>query len=172
MPTLRTKTPLLIAAGVIGSLLTVSALWSQFSPTLIINYTQSMPIGVYKIEHISEWRHGMPVAITVPEHVKSLLHERGWLSKKGLLIKPIGALPSDEVCIDNAVVKVNGSTRGAVFSKDSNGLPIPMIRGCFHIKAGQLFLLSTHIARSFDGRYFGPIPMDQVLGEAVPLWLF
>mgnify|MGYP002142929463 CR=1 FL=1 len=45
----------------------------------------------------------------------------------------------------------------------------PGILGLFAVD-GQLFLMNWEVRDSLDGRYFGPIPADSVIGRAVPLW--
>ena len=169
---LKTKTPLYLGAGVLICLLVAQCFASLLRPQLILNYTASMPIGIYKIVPVRTWRHGMVVVMNPSRPDRKLLSERGWLMKQGLLIKPVGALPGDEVCINNETVTVNGIERGSVFAKDTQGRPLPVLRGCFAIASGHLFPLSTHSAHSFDGRYFGSMAMAQVLGEAQPLWMF
>jgi conjugative transfer signal peptidase TraF len=172
MSRLTNKTPLYVGAGVLSALLAAQGLSSVSPPTLILNYTASMPLGIYQRVPIHTWRHGMVVVITPSSSDKALIAARGWLMKTGVLIKPIGALPGDQVCIQNDTVTVNGKAVGPVFAKDSHGLPLPVIRGCFVLPQGTVFPLSTHSAHSFDGRYFGAIPMAQVLGEARPVWIF
>ena len=166
------KTPLYIGAGVLSGLLAAQGLASVSSHTLILNYTASMPLGIYQRVPIHSWRHGMVVVITPSPSDKALIAARGWLMEKGVLIKPIGALPGDQVCIHGDTVTVNGKAVGPVFAKDSHGLPLPAIRGCFALPQGTVFPFSTFSAHSFDGRYFGAIPMAQVLGEARPVWTF
>jgi conjugative transfer signal peptidase TraF len=172
MRRLTSKTLLYVGAGVLSGLLAAQVLASISSHTLILNYTASMPLGIYQRVPIHTWRHGMVVVITPSPSDKALFATRGWLMKKGVLIKPIGALPGDQVCIQNDTVTVNGKAVGPVYVKDSHGLPLPVIRGCFVLAPGTVFPFSTYSAHSFDGRYIGAIPMAQVLGEARPVWTF
>ncbi len=165
-------TPLYVGAGVLSCLLVAQVLASISSHTLVLNYTASMPLGIYQRVPIHTWRHGMVVVITPSPSDKALFAARGWLMKRGVLIKPIGALPGDQVCIHNDTVTVNGKIVGPVFETDSHGLPLPVVRGCFVLPQGTVFPFSTFNAHSFDGRYFGAIPMAQVLGEARPVWTF
>jgi type IV secretory pathway protease TraF len=36
----------------------------------------------------------------------------------------------------------------------------------------EVFLMNWDEPSSLDGRYFGPIPSNGVVGRAVPLWTF
>lgn len=166
------KAPLYVIPGVLSGLLIAQGLASVSSHSLILNYTASTPLGIYQRVPIHTWRHGMMVVITPSPSDKALFAARGWLMKNGVLIKPIGALPGDQVCIHNDTVTINGKEAGPVFAMDSHGLPLPVIRGCFVLPRGTVFPFSTYSAHSFDGRYFGAISMAQVLGEARPVWTF
>jgi conjugative transfer signal peptidase TraF len=86
------------------------------------------------------------------------------------LLKPIVGLPGDEVCITATTVRVNQQVLGPVFLMDRQGQPLPVWRGCRILAADELFPLSTRLPTSFDGRYFGPIRITDVLGIARPLW--
>jgi len=172
MRRLTNTTPLYLGAGVLCGLLATQGLASISPQTLILNYTASMPLGIYQRVPIQTWRHGMVVVITPSSSDKALFAVRGWLMKQGVLIKPLGALPGDQVCIQSDTVTINGKAVGPVFAKDSHGLPLPVIRSCFVLAPGTVFPFSTYSAHSFDGRYFGAIPMAQVLGEARPVWTF
>jgi type IV secretory pathway protease TraF len=39
------------------------------------------------------------------------------------------------------------------------------------VPPGQVWLLSGHDSRSFDSRYFGPVPVANVQGVARPVWV-
>ncbi|RVC82503.1 S26 family signal peptidase, partial [Mesorhizobium sp. M2A.F.Ca.ET.046.02.1.1] len=34
----------------------------------------------------------------------------------------------------------------------------------------EVFLLGNETNRSFDSRYFGPVPAQKIIGRLVPLW--
>ena len=53
---------------------------------------------------------------------------------------------------------------------DPHGRPLPWWRGCRRLAAGETLLLNTP-ANSFDGRYFGPVGKQAIVGKAVQLWL-
>jgi type IV secretory pathway protease TraF len=47
--------------------------------------------------------------------------------------------------------------------------PIPA--GSYRVGPEDVWLLSSHDPRSFDSRYFGAVPVANVLGIAHPLWV-
>ncbi len=49
---------------------------------------------------------------------------------------------------------------------------MPVWQGCRVLREGEFFALVTDIENSFDSRYLGPLPIETVLGRAIPLWLF
>jgi type IV secretory pathway protease TraF len=108
----------------------------------------------------------MPVAF------RTLIASRGWAPEGVPLLKNVEALEGDQVCTDDHEISVNGRRVGPVSSVDSQGQPLPRIRGCYIVPAGEFLPLSTYIANSFDGRYMGPQPLSLIHGEAHRLWTF
>jgi conjugative transfer signal peptidase TraF len=89
-------------------------------------------------------------------------------------VKPVAATAGDLVAISAAGVTVNGQpVRGtAQLIQDSAGRPLrPFPAGAYQVKPGDVWLLSGHDPRSFDSRYFGPVPAVNVQGVARPVWV-
>ena len=90
------------------------------------------------------------------------------------MVKPVAAAEGDVVTVAGSGVSVNGElVQGtAQLSRDSAGRPMqPFQAGTYQVGAGEVWLLSGHDPRSFDSRYFGPVPAVQVQGVARPLWV-
>jgi conjugative transfer signal peptidase TraF len=162
---------LAVAAGIAVAIRT---LYPLVGPPLLINYTDSEPKGLYWLEArpSAHYARGELVAFAVPEPFQGLIYGREWLAKGLPLMKGIGALEGDQVCIDDVHVSINGAIVGPVFAADSAGRALPKIRGCFKVGAGFFLPLSTLISRSFDGRYLGEEPLSEIRGTANPLWIF
>jgi conjugative transfer signal peptidase TraF len=160
-----------IAYGVIG--LTI-AIWTRCGPVLVINVTPSEPIGVYRAiaRPRNAYRRGMLVLFPVPRTVERLVLERGWLKPGVPLLKELAGLAGDQVCVLSGRLQINGRTVGPVFDEDRTGQPLPQLRGCFAVPAGYFFAASSYLDQSFDGRYFGALPLAMVTAEARPLWTF
>ena len=47
---------------------------------------------------------------------------------------------------------------------------MPVWSGCLVLGEDQFFLLQDH-PRSFDGRYFGTVDTQLIVGKLTPLWL-
>jgi conjugative transfer signal peptidase TraF len=150
------------------------SVWKQFGPTILINETPSEPLGFYRlIAHPeSHYRRGMFVVFPVPPKQRELVYGRHWLRDGIPLLKEVLGLHGDRVCIYPDRFEINAQVVGPVFAVDREGYLLPQQRGCFEIQPGYFFAASQHFERSFDGRYFGPLPLEIVTGEAKPLWTF
>ncbi len=168
----RRLLPLFLALGFVTLIYGVKLLISLAGIKLIINLTDSAPHGVYAVVPLNELKKGTFIVFPVPFSVRHELGVRAWLRDDVPLIKPVAALPGEKVCVSDAEVIVAGQKGGPVFSRDYLGLPLPRLRGCFSIRAGSVFPLSTFSDRSFDGRYLGPIHRGDIIGEAVPIILW
>lgn len=54
--------------------------------------------------------------------------------------------------------------------RDHTNRPLPVWRGCFTLLTAEVFLLNWDEPASLDGRYFGPFPIESLIGRAAPLW--
>ena len=73
---------------------------------------------------------------------------------------------------DDAEIAVNGARYGTVFGRDFAGRNLPYSTGCYTVKSGYVVPLNNHIARSFDGRYFGQVPDSYIVGKVRTLWTY
>jgi conjugative transfer signal peptidase TraF len=149
-------------------------LWMRFGPTILINETPSEPVGFYRIVPRSEphYRRGMFVVFPVPPELREIVYGRHWLQDGMPLLKEVMGVRGDRVCVYADRFEINRKVVGPVFAVDREGHPLPQQRGCFEIQPGYFFAASQYFERSFDGRYFGPLPLAIVTGEATPLWTF
>jgi conjugative transfer signal peptidase TraF len=166
--------PLFVIAGSSFGLAAVLLIGQLAGLELVINATASEPAGFYRIlpPRPVQFHRGMLVIFPVPAPFQSMVYGRGWEKPGTPLLKNIGALAGDTVCVRNTVYEINGTPMGPVAERDRTGLPLPKIRGCFRIEEGYFLPVSDHSERSFDGRYMGPQPLSAITGEAQPLWTF
>jgi conjugative transfer signal peptidase TraF len=90
------------------------------------------------------------------------------------LLKPIVAMTGDVVELTPNVVLVNGRSHShsATVNQDSQGRPLPHLPwGRYLLAPGEVWVLSTFSANSWDSRYFGPIRVESVIATAAPLWV-
>ena len=95
---------------------------------------------------------------------------RGYLPIHVPLLKRIGAMAPQEVCVRDDIVRIDSIPVAVVLSVDASGRPLAAWQQCRRLRDGELFLLSTTNVASFDSRYFGPVSTLAVIGHAQPLW--
>ena len=138
---------------------------------LIYNWTESLPVGFYWLEHDVEPARGELVAFPIPDDVRSLVHERRYVPDGAYLVKPVVALPGDRVCSDGGVFTVNDDVIGRVLTEDRAGRPLPHPSVCKTVEKGELYVASKY-PRSFDSRTFGAVSSSAIRGRVTPLWTF
>jgi conjugative transfer signal peptidase TraF len=107
-----------------------------------------------------------------PNSLATFLAERDYVPLGMPLIKRILALRGQSVCRNERVISVDGIAMGMALAHDRQGRPLPIWQGCQAIAEGDVFLMNWDEPASFDGRYFGPIPLRAIIGRAKPLWTF
>ena len=83
--------------------------------------------------------------------------------------KVIGALPGDVVEVEPGFVAVNGVKfpNSQTAARDSAGRPLAhVLSGAHRVGAGEVWLFGFNNARSWDARYFGPVPAGECARRA------
>jgi signal peptidase I len=80
------------------------------------------------------------------------------------LVKRIVAVAGDEVTVENGVLIVNGEVQQEPFV--NQGLPDSGTYGPTRIAEGEVFVMGDNRANSRDSRFFGPVPVENIEGEA------
>ncbi len=137
---------------------------------LIWNATASAPIGFYTVAPADMLDVPELVAVMPPEPLAAFMVERGYIARGVPLLKRVIGLPGQRVCRTGHTITVDRIEMGEALERDSLGRDLPVWQGCRVIGDDQLFLMNWEVRDSLDGRYFGPIPADSVIGRAVPLW--
>jgi len=137
---------------------------------LVYNPTDSVPRGWYRIGKIDALHVGDIVLARLPEPAGALAAQRGYLPTGIPLLKPIGAVAPQQVCLDGASVRIDEVAVAVVMRADGLGRPLSAWQQCRRLARGELFLLSSTNPASFDSRYFGPIRASDVIGGAQPIW--
>ena len=139
---------------------------------LIWNASASAPIGFYAVLPIRPLVVGDFVIAEPPDTLAGFLDARHYLSKGVPLLKHVAAVPGQIVCRHGAIVTIDGVVVASALTRDRARRPLPVWRGCRALAANEIFLLNRSIPDSFDGRYFGPLPISTLIGRAKPLWTF
>jgi conjugative transfer signal peptidase TraF len=156
--------------------------WASFVsplPRFTYNPSDSVAVGWYRIEPFDHRADSLPrplsvdsiVLVPLPAEAVALAAQRGYLPTRVPLLKRIGAIAPQEVCIIGRSVRIDGVPVAAVLPADRFGRPLPSWQQCRRLEPDELFLLSVTNPASFDSRYFGPVRASAVLGVAHPVWL-
>jgi conjugative transfer signal peptidase TraF len=137
---------------------------------LVYNPSDSVPRGWYRIGPADSLRVGDIVLARLPAQAAALAAQRGYLPIGIPLLKRIGAVAPQRVCVDGASVCIDDVTVADVMGTDGHGRPLLAWQHCRYLARGELFLLSNTNPASFDSRYFGPIRASDVIGSARSLW--
>tara|TARA_R110001606_G_scaffold399262_1_gene582875 strand:+ start:16364 stop:16852 length:489 start_codon:yes stop_codon:yes gene_type:complete len=147
--------------------------WAAFTPSrarVVYNASDSVPIGWYRITPLDTDANAIPVdsivLVDLPEHIATLADKRGYLPLDVPLLKRVGAVAPQNVCIEDGRVRIDGVTVAHVLLIDAQARPLPSWMQCRQLVESELFLLSTTNPGSFDSRYFGPIDRANVIGVA------
>ena len=155
-----------------GATLVAVGMCAQPTPRLVWNASASVPIGLYGVRRVGKIAVGIFVVVTAPLPLGSFLAVRGYLPIGVPLIKPVLALPGQSVCRDGLRITVDRIAVGEALAHDSRGRRLPVWRGCRVISPSEVFLMNPQEEASFDGRYFGPLPVSAIVGRAIPVWTF
>ncbi len=160
--------------------------WASFVqplPRIIYNPSDSVAVGWYRVDPLDR-RTSSPlrplppslhvggiVLVPLPAEAAALAARRGYLPTRIPLLKRVGAVAPQEVCIAKGSVRIDGVPSAAVLPADRLGRPLPSWPQCRRLRPDELFLLSVTNPASFDSRYFGPVSASAVIGVARPVWL-
>ncbi|MBK8629518.1 MAG: S26 family signal peptidase [Sphingomonadales bacterium] len=150
-----------------------AALATLFVPVthhLVWNASPSIPTGLYAIRGKASLHVGERVAIEPPAELRRLMHERGYLPERVPLLKLIAAVSGQRVCRFAHGVTIDGALVGIARTRDRAGRPLPAWFGCHKLRSGEIFTMNPAAPDSFDGRYFGTLKIDTVIGRAMPVW--
>ncbi|MDQ0589918.1 S26 family signal peptidase [Variovorax paradoxus] len=140
---------------------------------VVYNPSDSVPRGWYRIARIgsaASLQVGSIVLTRLPADVAAFAAQRGYLPGGVPILKRIGALAPQSVCVRGHFVHIDGTMVATVRAHDGAHRPLRAWSQCRLLAAGELFLLGDTNPASFDSRYFGPIAASAVLGVAQPLW--
>jgi len=156
--------------------------WASFVsplPRLTYNPSDSVAVGWYRVDPLDYRVGSLPsplsvnsiVLVPLPADAAALAAQRGYLPMRIPLLKRVGAVAPQKVCITGGIVRIDGVPSAAVLRADRQGRLLPSWQQCRRLETGELFLLSVTNAASFDSRYFGPVAASTVIGVAHPIWL-
>jgi conjugative transfer signal peptidase TraF len=177
-PTFRLlcKQVIWLATGTILIMLLAAAM--RADGLIFVATDSSCPIGIYQVVHQPPAR-GELVEACLPEAIASYGMARGYLNSGDCpnraepVIKVIGALAGDRVDLSQEEIRVNGTAlpQSSTRMRDSRGRAVRTLpRGSYETTVDDVWLFGLQDARSWDSRYFGPVPVNAVLGAVEPVF--
>ena len=158
-----------LALGCFGVGLVAMSAFGRPVPLIIYNASVSAPAGFYRVLPEDSISRGDLVLVKTPNSVRLLAARRGYLPEGVPLVKRTAALEGDTVCICGHAVIIDGMHVADRLDADGQGRPLPAWSGCRTLQSGEIFLLMEGVQDSFDGRYFGPISINAIVGKLVRL---
>jgi len=111
---------------------------------------------------------------TEPERGDIVLFEPQQQGEKDPLIKRVIGLPGEELELRNGRVYVNGAPLEEPYLKHDPckpGYPKTCSFGPVTVPKDHYFMMGDNRTGSLDSRFFGPVPKDDIIGEAfVRFW--
>mgnify|MGYP001078277425 CR=1 FL=1 len=163
------RTAILLTMLTAGALVAEPA-WRSGGPSFIWNASASVPIGLYQLAPVGHVAVPDLAVVMPPEPLAGFLAERGYLPRGVPLLKRVLAGAGDTVCRRGATIFAFDHAYGETRERDSLGRPLPSWQGCRTLAEGEVFLMNWDAADSFDGRYFGPLPVSSTVARALPVW--
>lgn len=137
---------------------------SPATPQIFYNKSASAPVGWYKLDADAPIKRDALVAAFAPAEARNFGAMREYLPEHVPLIKTVWATGGEMVCSENGTVRAPNRPDIYASAQDGLGRNMPSWTGCKTLQANEVFLISTHVQTSWDSRYFGPVPMDNIIG--------
>ena len=147
------------------------------SRSLRINFTRSLPRGLYRVVGGPPSRGAIVIACLQPS-IGKFARERGYVwtgdcpGDAAPVGKIVAGVAGDTIVTTAEGLSINGrqivNTRA--LTRDSEGRPLrPFPFARYVLSTRELWLSSSHDVRSFDSRYYGPVDIGMVRARLEPL---
>ena len=157
-----------VCLGLVLLLLSLIALEGRLPQVLVYNGTASVEVGWYLLLPPEDIAEGDMVIFSLPEDVQALAVERGWLPQGTRLLKRVGALGGSMYGVNGShQFYVNEKYLGQASTVDGLGRSMPDKATGGHVVEEGAFLPVGDNPKSFDGRYYGTVPLEKVEHKAV-----
>ena len=146
-----------------------------------INTSPSIPIGIYRIT--SEPIKVGNYVLLCPENKEPFItaQKRGYIGAGycpgglGYMFKRVAALPNDIITMNDKGLHVNGKLypNSKPFKHDPLNRALPIWHANkTRLKAREVILMTKNDPNSFDARYFGPLPQQQIISVVKPVLIW
>ncbi len=147
----------------------VAAASANSLDAVLYNGTPSMPVGLY-LRASGEVERGAIVTVRAVDVAPGYAAERNFTDPGDRFLKRVVGSAGDVVCAAGTEITLNGARVAERQARDSAGRALPAWSGCVTLGEAQFFLLGD-TPDSFDGRHWGPTPIDRIEGVWRPMRL-
>ena len=130
----------------------LSSIAARPVPRFLWNASESVPIGLYRLQPTDRLFVTELVAIEPPEPFATFLADGRFLPRSIPMLKRVLALPGQTVCREELRITVDKTEMGVARERDSRGRTPPVWQGCHVVADGEVFLMNWESADSLDGR--------------------
>jgi len=157
-----------IVAGIAAIGLVAAASATRLDVALY-NGTPSMPVGLY-LRTSGAVERGAIVTVRAVDVTPGYAEERNFTDPGDRFLKRVVGVAGDVVCASGAQITLNGAWVAERQARDAAGRALPAWSGCVTLDGDHVFLLGD-APDSFDGRYWGPTPIERIEGVWRPMRL-
>jgi conjugative transfer signal peptidase TraF len=168
----------LAGAALVPLVLWLGAAHAFAASGLWLNTSPSLPLGLYRVASAPP-AVGADVIVCLPLTLGRAARDREYLGPgpcpggAARLGKTIAATAGAVVDVRADGVWIDGHRvpESVPLARDRAGRPLArQADGPHRVPPGMVFLLATHHPRSWDSRYYGPIPSTAVLAVVRRIW--
>lgn len=146
---------------------------------LKINWSDSMPIGIYKEVAQGNYHRDDIVVVCLPIEIAKEGVRAGYIGQGNCpgqttpLIKKLIALPGDKVMLTSKYIMANKRSFPIVIrGTDDRGQMINQyVKMGSRISKGYWLYGSGNPTNSWDSRYYGAVPYSSLRGTYAPVWI-
>jgi conjugative transfer signal peptidase TraF len=151
-------------------------LWFTFDSRLVWNFTDSMPVGLYRRSEDQISKHSLVLLNNaLLEQHNSLFSQgidNGYFLRDNNLLKEVIAVAGDVVSVTREGIYINGQNYPgtAAVITDSHGNTLKQSKLTeYLLKKDELLVFGNSSSKSFDSRYFGIVKSDEVIATVKPI---
>ncbi len=165
------------AAGASLAIALIVSIARIFAVRISLTDSAAAP-GIYRVVTGVRIHDGDLIAACLPAPIAQEGLSRGYLKPGDCpggaepVAKMAGALPGEAVEVLPGSVSVDGNTsaNSVTATRDSNGRTLSHVPwGRREVRPGEVWLFGFNDSRSWDARYFGPVPFSAIRGVLKPL---
>lgn len=143
-----------------------------------LNTSPSMPAGLWRVDNPKDILYGSIVSICLPDGpILRMMLERKYIKPGSCasgaepLLKSVVAIGGDYVSVNESGISTDRELipESAARTVDGADRPLtPFPAGRYLVPADAYWAVAPY-SWSFDSRYFGALPLDTIVGTAVPV---